>query len=69
MVQGTSYVTDPKVCAQNWDNKMARKSGYEAIQKKEQEKKSTVGNKGQGTSGGAWGQFKNKDNFVNMHIC
>lgn len=74
MVQGTSFANEPKVCAQNWEGKMARKSGYEAIQKRDQEKKATesTSKKNQpsgGAGAGGWGSFKNRDNFVNMHFC
>lgn len=76
MVQGTSYANESKVCAQNWEGKVARKTGYEAIQKRDQERRATeahssTSKKGQTSSGsgGAWGSFKSKDNFTNMHLC
>jgi hypothetical protein len=45
-----------------------RKAGFDAIQKKTQDEQKTQDRKK--TQHGAWGPvYKNKQHFVNMHIC
>lgn len=61
MVQGTSYDHSSKVTPLAWD-KASKKFGYEAIQKIDQEKKAKELKDPWGTT------FKNRENFVNMHL-
>lgn len=63
MVQGTALGQSTSLNIKEYD-KTAKKSGYEAIQKIQQQ-----GNKNSNENN-PWGTtFKNKDNFRNMHIC
>ncbi|PSN38344.1 hypothetical protein C0J52_12693 [Blattella germanica] len=67
MVQGGERCTSSSVldCASRASS--SRKAGFEAIQKKTEEKKMEDQKKSQY---GSWGPvYKNKQNFINMHIC
>ncbi|KAF2893565.1 hypothetical protein ILUMI_12594 [Ignelater luminosus] len=58
-----SQKTGKVASCQSWDN-TSRKSGFQAIQSKEQEKKADNKNKN------PWGPiFKDKKNFANLHNC
>ncbi|GLV41760.1 hypothetical protein CBL_12049 [Carabus blaptoides fortunei] len=69
LLLGGSQVYMTKNPCGDWDN-ASRKSGFQALQKKEQEKKEAQVKQQQTNKYGAWGPtFKNKEHFASLHHC
>nr|CAD7265100.1 unnamed protein product [Timema shepardi]CAD7575172.1 unnamed protein product [Timema californicum] len=66
MVQGSKNAPQVHIVDRDLE---ARKAGFEALQKQEQARKDAA-KKEKDSKYGSWGPvYKNRQNFVDMHLC
>lgn len=69
MVQGERALCKSSCEALDRSNE-SKRAGFASMHKKEAERKLSVTNNKTDSKYGSWGPvFKNKENFVNMHLC
>lgn len=69
MVQGERALCKSSCVALDRSNE-SKRTGFAAMHKKEGERKLSSVNNKTDSKYGSWGPvFKNKENFVNMHLC